>query len=693
MESQEIQFIVDRLNEPPFQMGLSLVAFDEKTPFELLEIVNALMAQLSPEHRIDLRDETPEATANRMLDFLRVLNYKLNVENQLAKQALLHGDPRMIYPILTWMLQKMPELQKRAYLAKFLVNIEVPEHMFTDEEVVEVYQNYKDLQEEFKEVHKTSEKYKSQLISPHEIKKAIMQMEEDKGMLAQKVEGLQGKLDGVERFDDMLQATHQLRLQQDEQVKLQDRLKEQKAQLLQAEHRLNGLVATLNEKRATESSGADTTQLLQKLEREVMEMEHKVLEVLPLEIQTKQRRLEELQQALSEPVASDAEMAHMAQQQQMLMRAVSALEERKRGQMNNPDDKLALFRQQANLVSKKKEQVVQRLNMVARERAEIEGELSARAVDLDALKGKPVLKGEDFRKYATELRSKTAQWKRMKAELAELRAEWGVLSRTEAILGQQDGQLSAALGEAEARRGVAGFSQAQDQLEKVSQQKAEVDEVKGKTLENISQVVEEINTQIKTRKNRLAPQIKELRALRSKFQELETEYLDKKGIYDNTKAGLESNFAKLQLEADAAEKDCAHEESNAHYYEHMIKIEEVKLQRVEDERSGRFQRQMPDGSTVNSYRELYANKIKQQEALSKELRERQKRIKEHHAPNAKQVTMFKDLHKLLRCKVEAQQRARAEANDMIVANAQDTNVFTMPEAEDTPVGGESFGGF
>jgi len=58
-------------------MGLTLVAFDEKTPFELLEVVNALMSQLSAEHRIDLRDETPEATANRMLDFLRVLNYKL----------------------------------------------------------------------------------------------------------------------------------------------------------------------------------------------------------------------------------------------------------------------------------------------------------------------------------------------------------------------------------------------------------------------------------------------------------------------------------------------------------------------------------------------------------------------------------------------------------------------------------------
>eukprot|EP00965_Chrysotila_dentata_P217216 6189858-Pleurochrysis_carterae.AAC.1 len=72
----EIQFIVDRLNEPPFSMGLSLVAFDEKSPFELLEIVNTIMGHLSAEHKIDLRDETPEGTATRMIGFFGVLNYK-----------------------------------------------------------------------------------------------------------------------------------------------------------------------------------------------------------------------------------------------------------------------------------------------------------------------------------------------------------------------------------------------------------------------------------------------------------------------------------------------------------------------------------------------------------------------------------------------------------------------------------------
>merc|ERR1719181_1850827 len=152
-----------------------------------------------------------------MLDFLRILNYKHELEPQQAKQVLLHGDPALIYPILSWMLQRLPDLKKRAYLARFLVNVEVPEHMFADEEVAEVYQNYKDLQEEFKEMHKTSEKYKSQLISPNEIKKAIMQMEEDKTMLGQKVDSLKTKLENVDRFDDMLEATNKLRTQQDEQ--------------------------------------------------------------------------------------------------------------------------------------------------------------------------------------------------------------------------------------------------------------------------------------------------------------------------------------------------------------------------------------------------------------------------------------------------------------------------------------------
>merc|ERR1719231_734217 len=108
-------------------------------------------------------------------------------------------------------------------------------------------------------------------------------------MLEHKVEGLKSKLEGIDRFSEMLEATHKLRLQQDEQVKLQDRLKEQKAQLLQAEHRLNAMVARLNEKRVERANTSDVKQLLGKLELEVAELEKQTLETLPQQLQQKQR--------------------------------------------------------------------------------------------------------------------------------------------------------------------------------------------------------------------------------------------------------------------------------------------------------------------------------------------------------------------------------------------------------------------
>jgi len=682
----EIQFIVDRLNEPPFQMQLTLVAFDEKSPFELLEIVNSIMAHLSSEHRIDLRDETPEGTATRMMEFFRILNYKQMVEPHMFKQGLLHGDPGIIYPILTWMLHKLPELQKRAYLSKFLVNVDVPEHMFTDEEVVEVYQSYKDLQEEFKETHKMSEKFKSQLISPAEIKKAIVQMEDDKNMLEHKVEALHAKLQSTERFDDMLEASGKLRVEQDEQLKLQDRLKEQRSHQLQAEHRLNQLKATLSEKRTTEAGENDITRLLSKLQDEVKTLTRKALGELPHEIARHQQRMEELQQVLSQPLVGESDLRDLNEHRTQLLRAVNGLEERKRAMLNNPDDKLAMFRQQANLVAKKREQVFQRLEQVQRERMDVDAQLASKSKELDASKtnNPPVLKGEDFRKYATELRGKTAQYKRMKSELSELRAEWGLLSRTESLLREQESGISSKLGEAEARRGVSGITSAQEQLEKVSQQKAEVDSVKGKTLEEISTVVEEINTQIKENKNRLAPQIKSLRSLRTKFQEVESEYLEKKSVYDNTKAGLDSEISKMQAELDSAQKERAQEEGHCYYYESLSSIERVKAQRVAEEREGRsVKRTMPDGSVVRSYKELYEAKIKSQEHLTKELRDRQKNIKENDEPNRVQMGLFRDLHKLLRCKVEMQQRARNEANMLAAADQQTTNVLTMDDAGDS----------
>ena len=46
-----------------------------------------------------------------MTDFLKVLNFKQQLDKQTFKQALLHGDPGVIYPILTWRrCRKKPDM-------------------------------------------------------------------------------------------------------------------------------------------------------------------------------------------------------------------------------------------------------------------------------------------------------------------------------------------------------------------------------------------------------------------------------------------------------------------------------------------------------------------------------------------------------------------------------------------------------
>lgn len=62
----ELQLIVEQLNKEPFRLGLTLVAFDEKSNFELLQVLNDVLAEMDPsKHAVDLRREADEARAMR----------------------------------------------------------------------------------------------------------------------------------------------------------------------------------------------------------------------------------------------------------------------------------------------------------------------------------------------------------------------------------------------------------------------------------------------------------------------------------------------------------------------------------------------------------------------------------------------------------------------------------------------------
>jgi hypothetical protein len=73
----ELRLVVERLREPPFRHDLSLVALDEKTPVELLQLLNDVLTELDDRHKLDIRDEPDDIRGKRIADFLTVLKFKV----------------------------------------------------------------------------------------------------------------------------------------------------------------------------------------------------------------------------------------------------------------------------------------------------------------------------------------------------------------------------------------------------------------------------------------------------------------------------------------------------------------------------------------------------------------------------------------------------------------------------------------
>jgi intraflagellar transport protein 81 len=149
---------------------------------------------------------------------------------------------------------------------------------------------------------------------------------------------------------------------------------------------------------------------------------------------------------------------------------------------------LTLFRQQASIISSKKEALIQKLEETTKRHAMLHVKKETGSAQ--------ALNGDDFKRYVSELRGKATTFKLKKSEMASLIVEQGVLSRTDEVLIGHEKVLQGKIEQREASAGVGGFNAVQDKLEMVSEKKTETDQTKGKTLEEISEIIQKLVTKI-----------------------------------------------------------------------------------------------------------------------------------------------------------------------------------------------------
>ena len=269
------------------------------------------------------------------------------------------------------------------------------------------------------------------------------------------------------------------------------------------------------------------------------------------------------------------------------------------------EDKLTLFRQQAAIIARKKESTAERLSDARTALAGAEDEVRDKKTQVGSFAGETILKGEDFKRYVTGLRNKSNQYKEKKQDLSELKSEYGVLARTLEVLTSREESLQQSLAALEASKGVVGFRSTQDNLEKAATVKANLDEQKGATLEDMSGLVHQLTLKIAERKSRLAPIIKELRPLRQQCQDLQMEHGDRKSQFDSTALQLQSNMARLESGVKSLREEILGSESKFQILHNQKVLLEGWQERVTEEMKIYVSSKPEDKQKNKSLREQY----------------------------------------------------------------------------------------
>uniref|UniRef100_A0A8C5LJV5 Intraflagellar transport protein 81 homolog n=1 Tax=Leptobrachium leishanense TaxID=445787 RepID=A0A8C5LJV5_9ANUR len=585
--SDQLKFIVEKLNKEPFRKNYNLITFDSLEPMQLLQVLNDVVAEIDPKHSVDIREEMPDQTVKRMLNILGILKYKppANTGDMSAfRQGLVIGSKPVIHPLLHWLLQKTNELKKRAYLSRFLVKLEIPAEFLQDDIVAETSKQYEELMENFKILHKDCEQLKSSGLSTAEIRRDISAMEEEKDQLIKRVERLKKRVETVQSHQRMLEIARQLRLEKEREEYLGGQRQTLRNQLDSAELKLQRAQHQLKNMRQA-SAEAKPEGLMKRLEEEIKFNSYLVSEKLPKELESKRHTLSLLQKVVNEPEMSHSDLTELESKIHEVNSEINQLIEKR--MRNDPmDDKVSMFRQQAAIIARKKETKAEELQEAKEEIANLEKEIVQKLNQARDMDGTEILRGDEFKRYVSKLRGKSTVFKKKRQEMAELSAECGVLQRTEQILKQRHDSMQQQLQSMEQKRGISGYSDTQEELERVSVLKSEVDEKKGRTLDDMSDMVKKLNSMIADKKTALAPIIKELRPLRQKCQ-------DVRGL----------------------QEECSQAESQYHYINLIKKSVEMQVKRTADEMKAYVS---PDSQERRkSLREQYTRNITEQENLGK----------------------------------------------------------------------------
>ncbi|OHT12344.1 hypothetical protein TRFO_17812 [Tritrichomonas foetus] len=576
-------------------LSFTLFQFSEISGRDLLELLNSIAHNISETQPEKLGTEKIEATVDRLSEFLRILKYDFPVDPEEWDVRLTNADKELIYPAMLWLLSDFEGMKTRAYKAKYSEEVSIPEEIKVDPTVSELITQHRELRERFDDVLQEYDEIGGTNVD--ELKTTLADLEADKARLATRISGFKRKLAKVSNLDELLKWTTKLRIESEREMKLNDELQ-----------RIN-----------------DEKRLLMHRQQSSAEK----LKNMKSHLQEKLAALKQEYESLSNQGPSNAA---------------------------SPNEKTLMMSQhQVIAATKRRDMKKKQLADLQKQRSEAEQELQRKQQDGAIEVPSPT----QFAQYVRSLKDKNEVYKQKQSELATVRRELAVMMRTEEIVKTQNEHNLHEIQRIERQRGVGGFREAREQLEKVSAVKADLDDMKGKTLEEMSAISKEIQKGIQARQSELKPLVSKLQDQRKKKAAVESKYLQAKQRYQNAISEYDSVCMELDEESKKLKGDIGQYQSKYHNTNQLLASLERTLRRAREEESA-----TTTGNAISKEIKTYADYFqKASHKLKKEtraLKEQKKTIGTQTESNQKQLEMFQSLRRLLQVKLECTKIAKKQ---------------------------------
>lgn len=151
-----------------------------------------------------------------------------------------------------------------------------------------------------------------------------------------------------------------------------------------------------------------------------------------------------------------------------LTREVKGLEEKCAKTKNPADDKLAIYKSQAAMISKKKEQVFEQIRKCEEEERNLDKQIAEKeGENTQNIKGFKTK--DEYKAYTNMIKSKNATYKKMKAMITDVRSETAVLQNTERLLKIRADETEITLRSKEKEKGMEGITDKLAGMEGISE--------------------------------------------------------------------------------------------------------------------------------------------------------------------------------------------------------------------------------